>query len=96
MRDVRPLRDQVLVKKYEEESISDVLIVEREKSNKEPVKGKVLKVGPGRLSPSGERHDMDVEPDENIIFKQYAGHLLSEEDDEEIWLINEKDIIAVY
>lgn len=86
----RPLRDNVIIKKIDEDVTESGLIVVEETGKFDPYKGEVLKVGPGRISPEGNRLPMSVKEGDIVIYKQYAGHKIKED----IWLINEKDVIA--
>lgn len=94
---IKPTQDYVLVKRIEdeEEKTDSGLILPNQGPEKYDVlKGKVIEIGPGRKSPSGERLPVNISVDDEVLYRQYAGHHVVE-DDKDFWLINERDVVAV-
>lgn len=86
------MRDNVLLTKVERERKSSIIVVEDQEEGKwETFIGDVKEVGPGRVTPDGKRIEMEIEVGDRVLYKQYAGHNLGEND----WIINRKDILAV-
>lgn len=98
---LRPLGDQVIVKKIEEEkeektTDSGIVIPKTvEDDKKHPEKGIVKAVGPGRKLESGKMSEMGVEEGDEILFNKSFGEVYMEVDGDELMPINIQDVIAV-
>ena len=90
---LRPLHDNVLVKRTEEETSSGGIILSGSAKEK-PSQGEVVAVGPGKLSDSGEATKMNVSVGDTVIFGQYGGNEIKL-DGEEYLILSEKDIFGV-
>ena len=91
----RPLRDQVLVRRTEEETKSAGGIVIPGSAGEKPTQGEVVAAGPGRRDDSGKRIEIDVKVGDKVIFGQYAGSNTVKADGDELLLMSESDILAV-
>ncbi len=96
---IRPLRDRILVKREDAESVTKGGIILPDGSKTErPQKGTVLAVGPGKLliSPMGQplREPMSCEVGDVVIFTKYSGDGYKF-GGEELFLIQEQDLVAV-
>ncbi|HPM79525.1 MAG TPA: co-chaperone GroES [Candidatus Anammoximicrobium sp.] len=60
-----------------------------------PQQGRVLSVGDGRLLPDGTRLSHQVSEGDRILFSRFAGIELMV-DDEELLIMNEDEILAVF
>jgi chaperonin GroES len=87
---IRPLGDRILVLREEEESKTPGGIIIPDSAKEKPHYGKIVAVGPGKISEDGKRTAMDVKVDDRILFSKYAGteikidgveHLFMREDD---------------
>ena len=87
---VRPLNDRVLVLRIEEEEKTKGGIIIPDTAKEKPQEGKVVAVGPGKLSDKGERIPFDLKENDRGLFGKYAGsdikidgveHLVLREDD---------------
>jgi chaperonin GroES len=87
---VRPLNDRVLVLRIEEEKKTKGGIIIPDTAKEKPQEGKVVAVGPGKLSDKGERIPLDLKENDRVLFGKYAGsdikidgveHLILREDD---------------
>lgn len=94
---IKPLHDQVLIKLEKKEDVtkSGIIITRTKEDNLEPDRGEVVAVGPGRIGYNGELIPTDIKIGDKVLFAKYAGHLIKEKD-EELVLVGEKDIIAVF
>ena len=64
---------RVIISPVEEEKTTESGIVIPETAEKErPVKGKVLSVGPGKVTDSGERIPVSVREGDMVLFKKYG------------------------
>ena len=91
---LRPLHDNVLVKRTEEEETSSGGIILSGSAKEKPSQGEVVAVGPGKLSDSGVATKMNVSAGETVIFGQYGGNEIKL-DGEEYLILSEKDIFGV-
>ena len=91
---LKPLADRLVVKPIEREEVTKSGIVLPDTVVKEkPQEGKVLAIGPGRLSEDGKRIAMDVKVGDIVIYAKYGGSEIKE-DDEELIILRESDILA--
>ena len=71
---LRPLHDNVLVKRTEEEETSSGGIILSGSAKEKPSQGEVVAVGPGKLTKSGDSTSMNVSVGDTVIFGQYGGN----------------------
>jgi chaperonin GroES len=62
-------------------------------AKEKPQEGKVIAVGPGRVTDEGKRIPMEVEVGDIIIYAKYGGSEIKI-DDEELIIMREDDILA--
>ena len=90
---LQPLADRLVVKPTEREEMTKSGIVLPDTAKEKPQEGKVLAVGPGRLSDDGKRIAMDVKVGDRVIYAKYGGTEYKI-DDEELVILRESDILA--
>jgi chaperonin GroES len=90
---LQPLGDRIVVKPIEREEVTKGGIVLPDTAKEKPQEGKVLAVGPGRLSEDGKRLAMDVQIGDIVIYAKYGG-MEYRVDDEEVIILREGDILA--
>ena len=90
---LQPLADRVVVQPIEREEVTKGGIVLPDTAKEKPQEGKVIAVGPGRLSEDGKRMAMDVKVDDIVIYAKYGGTDYKIED-EEVIILRESDILA--
>ena len=90
---LQPLADRLVVKPVEREAVTKGGIVLPDTAKEKPQEGKVLAVGPGRLSEDGKRIAMDVKVGDTVIYAKYGGTEIKI-DDEELLILNESNILA--
>jgi chaperonin GroES len=90
---LQPLADRLVVKPIEREEVTKGGIVLPDTAKEKPQEGKVLAVGPGRLSEDGKRIAMDVKVGDIVIYSKYGGTEIKIED-EELVILRESDILA--
>ncbi len=91
---IKPLADRVVVQRIEEEEEKKGGIIIPETAKERPQKGKVIAVGPGRLSDKGERMPMEVKEGDIVLFSKYAGTEVKV-GDEEYLVMREDEILAI-
>jgi len=90
---IQPLADRVVVKPIEREEVTKGGIVIPDTVKERPQEGKVVAVGPGRLSEDGKRVTMDVKVGDIVVYSKYGGTEIKI-DDEELMILRESDILA--
>ena len=90
---LKPLADRLVVKPIEREEVTKGGIFLPDTAKEKPQEGKVLAVGPGRLSEDGKRIAMDVKVGDIVIYSKYGGTEYKIED-EEVIILRESDILA--
>lgn len=91
-----PLGDRAIIKPIDDDQMTKAGIVLPDTAEKEkPEKGEVIAVGPGKMLDSGQRVPMSVKAGDKVIFKKYGPDEVKI-GDEEILVVEENDIIAVY
>jgi chaperonin GroES len=90
---LQPLADRVVVKPIEREEVTKGGIVLPDTAKEKPQEGKILAVGPGRLSDDGKRIAMDVKVGDTVLYAKYGGTEVKIEG-EELVILRESDILA--
>jgi len=90
---VTPLGDRVVIKPLPKEEVSKGGIVLPDTVKEKPQEGKIIAVGPGKLSEAGKRVAMEVKVGDEVIYSKYAGteYKLNDED---LIIVRESDILA--
>ena len=91
---LRPLHDNVLVKRTEEEETSTGGIILSGSAKEKPSQGEVVAVGPGKANDSGSAASMNVSVGDMVIFGQYGGNEIKL-NGEDYLILCEKDIFGV-
>ncbi len=90
---LKPMADRLVVKPIEREDVTKGGIFLPDTAKEKPQEGKVLAVGPGRLSEDGKRIAMDIKVGDIVIYSKYGGTELKV-DEEEVIILRESDILA--
>jgi chaperonin GroES len=93
MAKIEPLGDRVVIKPTPQEDVSKGGIVLPDTAKEKPQEGKVIAVGPGRLTEEGKRIAMDLKKGDKVIYSKYAGTEFKL-DGEELIIMREGDILA--
>ena len=91
---VQPLADRVVVSPLEEEEEMRGGLYIPDTAKEKPQSGKIVAVGPGKLSEEGVRIDPDVEVGQTVLYGKYSGTEVTVEG-EEYLILRESDILAV-
>jgi len=92
---IKPLRDQVLVKPIDEESVTKSGIVLPDTHEKEkPEQGEVMAVGEGKLTDDGKRLLVSVKPGDRVLFTKYSPTEIKIKNKEYL-IIADSDILAI-
>ena len=90
---LQPLADRVLVQPIEQEEKTKSGIFLPDTAKEKPQEGKVLAVGPGKMSDDGTRIEMDVKVGDTVLYAKYGGTEIKV-DGEDLMILRESDILA--
>ncbi len=90
---LQPMADRLVIRPIEKEDVTKGGIYLPDTAREKPQEGKVLAVGPGRLSEDGKRIAMDVKVGDIVVYTKYGGTEIKV-DDEELIILRESDILA--
>jgi len=90
---LEPLSDRVVVKPIEREEKTKSGIFLPDTAKERPQEGKIIAVGPGRLSEDGKRIAMDIKVGDVVLYAKYGGTEITVDDDE-LMILRESDILA--
>ena len=88
-----PLGDRLVVKPIEREEVTKGGILLPDTAKEKPQEGKVLAVGPGKMTDDGKRIAMDVKVDDIVLYAKYGGTEIKV-DDEDLMILRESDLLA--
>ena len=92
---LKPLRDRVIVKPIEQDTVTTGGIVIPDSAKEKPQKGTVLAVGPGTRDEDGNLQSIDLKENDTVLFGKYAGNKIKI-DGEEILILSIDDILAKF
>jgi chaperonin GroES len=90
---LQPLADRVLVKPIEKEEKTKSGIYLPDTAKEKPQEGKVLAVGPGKMTDDGKRIPPDLKVGDTVIYAKYGGTEIKV-DNEDLIILRESDILA--
>jgi len=93
MAKIEPLGDKVVIKPTPKEEVSKGGIVLPDTAQEKPQEGKIIAVGPGRLTEDGKRIAMEVKKGDKVIYSKYDCTEFNLEV-EELVIMREGDILA--
>tara|TARA_A100001037_G_C14945895_1_gene542721 strand:- start:540 stop:824 length:285 start_codon:yes stop_codon:yes gene_type:complete len=91
---IKPLSDRVVVQAEaaEEKTASGIILPDTAKEK--PQMGKVVAVGPGKISDSGSNIKMTVKVGDKVLYGKYSGTEITFEN-EDYLIMKENDIFAI-
>ena len=91
---LKPVRDRIIVRLTEAETVSKGGIVIPDAATEKPSRGEVLAVGSGRLTTDGQVIAMEVKAGDQVLFGKYAGQTVKV-NNQEYHILKEEDVFAV-
>ncbi len=91
---ITPLHDRVVVQAIEQAQQTSGGLYIPDTAKEKPQQGKVVAVGPGKLSEQGERLAPDVAVGNTVLYGKYSGTEVTV-DGEEYLILRESDILAI-
>ncbi len=90
---IHPLDDRVVVEPVEAEEKTAGGILLPDTAKQKPQRGRVVAVGPGKMTEKGDRTPLSVDKGDEVIYGRYSGNDI-EVDGREIKIMRESDILA--
>jgi chaperonin GroES len=91
---VKPLQDRLVVKRLAEEEKTKGGIIIPDAAKEKPQEGRVVAVGPGKVTDSGQRVTPEIKAGDKVLFGKYAGTEIKI-DGEEHLILREDDVLAI-
>lgn len=91
---IKPLGDRVLIEALEAEEVSKSGIIIPDTAKERPSEGRVVAVGPGRLTDEGSRVEPEVNKGDTVLYGKYSGTEVTV-GDREYLILRESDILAI-
>jgi chaperonin GroES len=91
---LRPLHDQIVVKRIEAETRTASGIFIPDNAQEKPHQGEVLAVGPGKTLDNGQFCEPQVKVGDSVFFRKYGGVDIKI-DGEDYIIIREEDVLAI-
>jgi len=92
---IKPLQDRVVVRRVEEQKESAGGIILPGSAQEQQNIGEVVAVGPGKASDSGAVIAMTVKVGDKVMFGQYSGQEVKDDDGQPVMIMREDDIVAI-
>jgi len=92
---IKPLQDRVVIKRVEEQKETAGGIILPGSAQEQQNEGEVVAVGPGKASDSGTIIAMTVKVGDKVMFGQYSGQEVKDDNGEPLMIMREDDIIAI-
>ena len=70
---LKPLHDRIVIKQLEAQDKTKSGLVLPDSAKEKPQEGKVVAVGPGRLSDEGTVKALDVKAGDRVLYGKYSG-----------------------
>jgi len=92
---IRPLYENILVQRIEEDEKTKGGIFKPESAKEKPLEGKVIAVGEGRMLQDGTIAEMRVKVGDTILFGRYTRVDEVELNEQDLILISEQDVLGI-
>ena len=90
---IKPLADRVIVAPMEKETMKGGIIIP-DTAKEKPQQGKIVAVGPGQISDSGERVAPEVATGDIVLYGKYSGTEVNV-DGSDYLILRESDVLAI-
>jgi chaperonin GroES len=91
---VKPLADRVVVRPFEQEEAKQGSIIIPDTAKEKPQQGEVIAVGPGKVSDSGVKIEIQLKKGDKVLFGKYSGTEVTI-DGQDYLIMRESDILAI-
>ena len=91
---IKPLADRIVVEPFEAEEKTQGSIIIPDTAKEKPQKGKIVAVGPGKVSDSGQKVEMELKVGDVVLYGKYSGTEITI-DAKDYLIMRESDVLAV-
>ena len=91
---IKPLADRVVIHPLEEAEQKKGSIIIPDTAKEKPQKGKIVAIGPGKMTDDGKRIKMEVKKGDIVLYGKYSGTEVTIDGDEYL-ILRESDILAI-
>lgn len=91
---LKPLFDNVLIKPLEADEKTASGIILPDTAKEKPQIGEVIAVGPGKITPKGEKEQMVVKVGDKVMYKKWGGDEVKDKGQDYI-IVKQSDILAI-
>lgn len=91
---LQPIRDRILVKPIEENTVTKSGIVIPDNAQEKPSRGLVIAAGSGRLLDNGTVIPLVIKAGDTVLYGKYAGTAVKLDNQEHI-VMKEDDVLAI-
>ncbi len=92
---IKPLKDNVVVKRLEDDEEKKVgSIIIPDSAKEKPLTAQVIAVGSGKVLKDGTRAALEVKVGDNVLIGKYAGSEVKV-DDEEYLILKEDEVLGI-
>lgn len=91
---IKPLDDRVLIKPDKAEEKTKTGIYLPEAAKEKPMSGKIVALGPGKLTDDGNRAKMTIKKGDTVVFGKYAGTEVEIDGDQHM-IVRENELLGV-
>lgn len=91
---IKPLADRVVVKPLESEEKKQGSIIIPDTAKEKPMQGEIVAVGPGKVTESGQKVNMEVKKGDKVLYGKYSGTEVTL-DGKDYLILRESDILAI-
>ncbi|GGC85701.1 10 kDa chaperonin [Tersicoccus solisilvae] len=91
---IKPLEDRIVVQPLEAEQTTASGLVIPDTAKEKPQEGKVVAVGPGRVTDNGTRVPVDVAEGDVVLYSKYGGTEVKA-GGEDYLVLSARDVLAI-
>ena len=91
---MKPLSDRVVIKPAEPDEKVQGGIIIPDTAKEKPQKGKIVAVGPGKVSDAGQTIALTVKVGDMVLYGKYSGTEVTV-DGEDYLIVRESDVLAI-
>ena len=91
---IKPLFDNILIRPLEAEVKTASGIILPDSAQEKPQMGEVVAIGPGKVTPKGEKEPIVVKVGQKVMYKKWGGYEFKS-NGEELVFVEQKEILAI-
>jgi len=91
---IKPIRDRILVKPLDAETITKSGIVIPDNAAEKPIQGKVVGAGTGKVTDEGQIVPLIVKEGDTVMYGKYSGQTVKM-NGEELIVLKEDEVMAI-